>query len=1062
MPVYLRMTLLLIAYFNASTVRNIAGAQTTVPVSDEFTGMSLNTSLWTFVNPVGDGSFKMTGTNILLQVPAGKSHDLWTGGENAVRIVQPVSNSDFDVRAKFDSAVTQQYQAEGILVEQDGLNYLRFDLLSDGTTPRMFSGSISSGNASTRINQAITASSPIWLRVMRSGNTFTFSYSKDGISFTAAGTYSQVLTVNRVGLYGDNGVPSPALTASVDYFRSGTQLGPDFTVTESDSGNFTEGGVGSFTVTVANTGSGPTSGTVTLTDNVPPGLTPTAASGTGWTCQIAGATVTCTRSDALAASSSFPAITISVNISTLAPGSLTNTVTASGGGELDTLDDDSASDQVAIKAAGPDLTIAKTHTNNFTQGGTGSYTITVSNAGSILTSGAVTVRDSVPAGLTPTTASGTGWTCSIVATTVSCSRSDALAAGAAYPAIGVAVNVAPNAPPSVVNSASVSGGGESNTANDVANDTTTIIPLTGAGPVSDSFDASSLNTSIWKFVDPKGNSALTFNETSAQITVPSKSNHDSLANNAARIVQTISNVNFEVVVKFNSALMFGEQSEGILVEQDPTHFLVFRLLSDGTSTRLAGTAVMAGVRTQFFNAAIAVQAPLWLKLARAGNTWTTSWSGDGLNYTSAGSVSQALVAADIGPFAANFASTEANAPAMTATVDYFFNSAAPVANDPEPPPFTRVVIDPKPGVTLVERALADIDGDGRQDAIVGLLNPSQGLYWYAYPHSGLATDPWTRHTIAASGQFYEDLAPYDVNQDGAVDVIASVNQQFVWFENPRGHGGNPAVDPWPQHVIGNTPEGENNVLLQDIDGDGRIDVVTANSIYFQITPTQWLAVQYNAASRGVALLDIGSGNGAVNLVTTGPAPYNMVWYENPREHGGNARKDKWIMHTIGPAYPCTLGGNCDDPYVAGYGAADLNGDGRMDVVSIQSEALPNVPPPPGGLIWWEAPPDRRNGQWIKHVIDATFRSAHNVRIADMDRNGTLDLVLAEQEQEPQRRVSIFFNDGIGNFRQQILSNTSGHNLWVSDAQGDGALDILSSPHGFFGAPNPLELYLNPR
>ena len=39
---------------------------------------------------------------------------------------------------------------------------------------------------------------------------------------------------------------------------------------------------------------------VTLVDNVPAGLTLTAATGTGWTCGIVGATANCTRSDPLA------------------------------------------------------------------------------------------------------------------------------------------------------------------------------------------------------------------------------------------------------------------------------------------------------------------------------------------------------------------------------------------------------------------------------------------------------------------------------------------------------------------------------------------------------------------------------------------------------------------------------------------------------------------------------------------------------------------------------------------------------------------------------------------
>jgi hypothetical protein len=130
----------------------------------------------------------------------------------------------------------------------------------------------------------------------------------------------------------------------------------------------------------------------------------------------------------------------------------------------------------------------------------------------------------------------------------------------------------------------------------------------------------------------------------------------------------------------------------------------------------------------------------------------------------------------------------------------------------------------------------------------------------------------------------------------------------------------------------------------------------------------------------------------------------------------------------------------------------------MDVVTARSEADP--PAAIGALWWWEAPADRRNGTWIKHVIDPTYTAAHRISLGDMDGNGTTDIVISEQEQAPQRRVSIFYNDGLGHFSQRILSNGSGHNQTLADAEGDGDLDILNSGHGYFGAPHPVELYRN--
>jgi hypothetical protein len=111
----------------------------------------------------------------------------------------------------------------------------------------------------------------------------------------------------------------------------------------------------------------------------------------------------------------------------------------------------------AGSAIPPVLGITKTHTGSFTQGQQGAtYAVTVSNgAGAGPTSGTATVTDTLPAGLTLVSMAGTGWTCSAN----SCTRSDALAAGASYPVITVTVNVASNAAASVTNSVSVSGGG---------------------------------------------------------------------------------------------------------------------------------------------------------------------------------------------------------------------------------------------------------------------------------------------------------------------------------------------------------------------------------------------------------------------------------------------------------------------------------------------------------------------------------------------------------------------------------------------------------------------------
>src|SRR6202011_2056929 len=166
-------------------------------------------------------------------------------------------------------------------------------------------------------------------------------------------------------------------------------------------------------------------------------------------------------------------VTLSLIATVTATGSLTNTATKSAENETDpNLSNDTAS--VTITGQAPDLTIAKSHVGSFVRGSTGSYSVTVSNIGPVATSGLVTATDPLPAGLTPSIASGTGWSCGIAAQTVTCTRSDALAAAASYPVVTITVAVSLSATSPLINTATVAGGNEINTANDSASDSTTI------------------------------------------------------------------------------------------------------------------------------------------------------------------------------------------------------------------------------------------------------------------------------------------------------------------------------------------------------------------------------------------------------------------------------------------------------------------------------------------------------------------------------------------------------------------------------------------------------------
>jgi uncharacterized repeat protein (TIGR01451 family) len=172
---------------------------------------------------------------------------------------------------------------------------------------------------------------------------------------TIAAGGSCTFSVNVVGTTGGHKVNTTGTVTSSDA-GSGNQAtatidveAPNLAITKTHSGTFTRGQTGAvWTITVSNVGFGPTVGTVTVVDTLPnvqnPPV-PTALSGTGWTCTLA--TLTCTRADALPSGSSYPAITLTVNIPKNIQNNFTNKATVSGGGDVDPTNN-TATDSVSL------------------------------------------------------------------------------------------------------------------------------------------------------------------------------------------------------------------------------------------------------------------------------------------------------------------------------------------------------------------------------------------------------------------------------------------------------------------------------------------------------------------------------------------------------------------------------------------------------------------------------------------------------------------------------------------------------------------------------------------
>ncbi|MCQ4042769.1 DUF11 domain-containing protein [Streptantibioticus rubrisoli] len=117
----------------------------------------------------------------------------------------------------------------------------------------------------------------------------------------------------------------------------------------------------------------------------------------------------------------------------------------------------------AQPAPAPLLTVQKSHTQPFQQGGNGQYSITVTNIGNAATTGdPVTVTDTLPSGLTLNgSASGTGWTCTNTSSTLLvCTSTTSVAPMTAFPDITVPVTIDPHAPRAVLNNVTATGGGD--------------------------------------------------------------------------------------------------------------------------------------------------------------------------------------------------------------------------------------------------------------------------------------------------------------------------------------------------------------------------------------------------------------------------------------------------------------------------------------------------------------------------------------------------------------------------------------------------------------------------
>jgi regulation of enolase protein 1 (concanavalin A-like superfamily) len=611
------------------------------PISDDFHANSLNTNLWTFVNPLNDATISLNGTRAIIALPAGASHDVWTGGNNSARIMQQVSNVDFQVEVKFDSAVTTQHQGQGIIVEQDSGNFLRFDVFHDATSTRLFAASFVGGVPTARYNHVITGGVPFWMRITRSGNSWTQSWSTNGVKYTTGAVFTFALTVTKIGPFALNsgvseqGTPAPAFTEVIDYFfNTASRISPE------------DGAVDLAPVSVTAV---PSANAANVTWTTAEWSTSSVSYGTQvpYSNRLSNSALVTNHALTLSGLACNTIYHYSVSSA-----DFTGFAVSSGDATFTTVPCSPTPPVISGISVNPSTNSALVNwttdvaaSSRVDYGFTSAYGINVSDP-SLLVNHSMSI---------------TGLTC-----------------GTLYHYQVTSTNSA----------------GSSSS----ADATFSTLSCSTGGPVSDDFHSTSLNTSLWSFVAPCCG-FLHMDGTDARLIVPSSTAHDvsTAGNRSVRIMQPMPNVDFDVEVKFDSAVTRQYQEEGIIVEQDSKNFVRFDIESDGTTPRLFAASFVNKVPTTRHNIAISAGSPIWMRVKRVGNTWTQSWSVDGVNFTAATSFTFALTAIKIGPFAGNALATNPRAPApsFTAMVDYFFNRANAISptDGGEPPPPISPVID---------------------------------------------------------------------------------------------------------------------------------------------------------------------------------------------------------------------------------------------------------------------------------------------------------------------------------------------------------------------------------
>jgi len=282
---------------------------------------------------------------------------------------------------------------------------------------------------------------------------------------------------------------------------------------------------------------------------------------------------------------------------------------------------------------------------------------------------------------------------------------------------------------------------------------------------------------------------------------------------------------------------------------------------------------------------------------------------------------------------------------------------------------TRVVEDDFPGAMSVNAA--DLDSDGDPD-VIGASWDSSTVAWWTNDGSGAG---WTRHILDNDLRGATSVCAADLDSDGDLDVIGSGHlvDEVVWWENLDGRASD-----WTEHKVSHYCDGVGSIQAADLDSDGDTDILTVSSsacgiIWWENTGggSEWTGHPLDEAL-GEAYCAFAAdmdSDGDTDIVGAGADDNLLAWWENADGSGTS-----WNRHSIEKSLA-----------ICSVHAADLDADGDADVIGASATG--------DTVRWWENA-DGRGTSWYSHTVDVAFGGAFAVNAADLDGDGTDDIVAA--------------------------------------------------------------------